>query len=117
VVDLKTGKSAVSKADAQTNPQLGIYQLAIAEGAFAEGSEPGGAELVYPNAKGASAVARQQGPLGEHENPDWARELAGDTAVRMAGSVFEARNTSKCETCSVKRCCPIADEGRQVTDE
>ncbi|MBO3733341.1 ATP-dependent helicase [Glycomyces niveus] len=117
VVDLKTGKSTVSKADAQTNPQLGIYQLAIAEGAFAEGSEPGGAELVYPNAKGASAVARQQGPLGEHENPDWARELAGDTAVRMAGSVFEARNTSKCETCSVKRCCPIADEGRQVTDE
>ncbi|WP_158299668.1 ATP-dependent helicase [Glycomyces paridis] len=117
VVDLKTGKSPISKAEAESNPQLGVYQLAIAEGAFPEGAEPGGAELVYPNAKGDKAASRPQGPLGEHHNPDWARELTGDTALKMAGSVFEARNTSKCETCSVKRCCPIADEGRQVTDE
>jgi hypothetical protein len=40
-----------------------------------------------------------------------------DAAERMAGDVFEARNTSKCSTCKIKQCCPIADEGRQVTDE
>ncbi|MEU5874491.1 ATP-dependent DNA helicase [Glycomyces sp. NPDC047369] len=117
VVDLKTGKTPPTYDEAKSHAQLGVYQLAVAEGAFAEGAEPGGAELVYPNAKGDKAASRPQGPLGEAENPDWARDLVADTANRMAGSVFEARSTSKCETCSVKHCCPIADEGRQVTDE
>ncbi|MEU6859809.1 ATP-dependent DNA helicase [Glycomyces sp. NPDC046736] len=117
VVDLKTGKTPPTFDEAKTHAQLGVYQLAVAEGAFEEGTETGGAELVYPNAKGAKAAARPQGPLSEAENPDWARDLVADTAGRMGGAVFEARNTSKCETCSVKHCCPIADEGRQVTDE
>ncbi|HEX2144366.1 MAG TPA: ATP-dependent DNA helicase [Glycomyces sp.] len=117
IVDLKTGKTPPSVKDTEQHSQLAAYQLAVTEGAFEEGSEPGGAELVYPNAKGNAAASRSQGPLGEHENPDWARDMANESAVRMAGPVFEAKNTSKCATCSVKRCCPIADEGRQVTDE
>ncbi|WP_166659622.1 ATP-dependent DNA helicase [Glycomyces sp. NRRL B-16210] len=118
VVDLKTGKNAPSSGEVQANPQLGAYQLAVAEGAFAEGAEPGGAELVYPNVENKTSVrAVAQGPLGESENPNWARALVADTANRMAGPVFEVRNTSKCDTCSVKHCCPIAEEGRQVTDE
>lgn len=118
VVDLKTGRNAPTAKEAEGNPQLGAYQLAVAEGAFPEGAEPGGGELVYPSVDNKSSVrAVAQGPLGESENPDWARNLVGDTANRMAGPVFEARNTSKCSTCSVKHCCPIADEGRQVTDE
>ena len=35
VVDVKTGKSPVSKDDAQRHAQLGLYQLAVAEGALA----------------------------------------------------------------------------------
>lgn len=117
VVDLKTGKTPPTYDETKSHAQLGVYQVAVAEGAFEEGAEPGGAELVYPNAKGEKAASRPQGPLGEAENPDWARNLLADTANRMAGSTFEARSTSKCETCSVKHCCPIADEGRQVTDD
>nr|WP_255672896.1 ATP-dependent DNA helicase [Glycomyces amatae] len=118
VVDLKTGKHAPTKGEVQSHPQLGAYQLAVAEGAFPEGAEPGGAELVYPNVDNKTSTRSvAQGPLGESENPDWARALVADTANRMAGPVFEARSTSKCETCAVKHCCPIADEGRQVTDE
>jgi superfamily I DNA/RNA helicase/RecB family exonuclease len=118
VVDLKSGKNAPTKGEVEQHPQLGAYQLAVAEGAFEEGSQPGGAELVYPNVDNKTSTRSvAQGPLGEAENPDWARELVADTANRMAGPVFEARSTSKCDTCSVKHCCPIADEGRQVTDE
>jgi superfamily I DNA/RNA helicase/RecB family exonuclease len=118
VVDLKSGKNAPTKGEVQSHPQLGAYQLAVAEGAFPEGADPGGAELVYPNVDNKTTTRSvAQGPLGESENPDWARELVADTANRMAGPVFEARSTSKCDTCSVRHCCPIADEGRQVTDE
>lgn len=117
VVDLKTGRNPVSNEDSSAHPQLGTYQFAVAEGAFEEGAEPGGAELVYPNKDSKGLTVRSQGALGEAENPDWAREMLDDAANQMGGPVFEARNSSKCATCSVKNCCPIADEGRQVTDE
>ncbi|WP_460495950.1 ATP-dependent helicase [Glycomyces tarimensis] len=117
VVDLKTGKQVPSQKDALENPQMGAYQLAVAEGAFEEGTEAGGAELVYPSKDAKSITVRSQGPLGEAENPDWARELVDDTAKQMGGAAFEARHSGKCATCSVRNCCPIADEGRQVTDE
>ncbi len=50
VVDLKTGRTAVSKADVADNPALGAYQLAVQAGALADldGADgpSGGAELV-----------------------------------------------------------------------
>ncbi|MBV9291264.1 MAG: ATP-dependent helicase, partial [Frankiales bacterium] len=47
VVDLKTGKTLPADRDLGTEPQLGVYQLAVREGAFAEvvDGPPGGAEL------------------------------------------------------------------------
>ena len=47
VVDVKTGKSPVTKDDAQRHAQLGLYQLAVAEGACAEGDQPGGQAGVH----------------------------------------------------------------------
>src|SRR6202008_1647975 len=47
VVDIKTGKTPVSKVDAQRHAQLAMYQLAVAEGLVPDGDEPGGARLVY----------------------------------------------------------------------
>src|ERR1700739_3108089 len=49
IVDVKTGKTPVSKDDAQQHAQLAMYQLAVAEGlipADPPGLEPGGARLV-----------------------------------------------------------------------
>jgi RecB family exonuclease len=117
VVDLKTGRTVPSQRDAEEHPQLAAYQLAVAEGAFAEGSEPGGAELVYPAKDGKAASVRVQGALGDAENPDWARGLVAEAAGEMGGEEFTARHSNRCGTCSVRNCCPIADEGRQVTDE
>ena len=50
VVDVKTGRQPVTEADAREHPQLAVYQLAAAYGAFVElglDTEPGGARLLY----------------------------------------------------------------------
>src|SRR5690606_4947288 len=51
VVDIKTGKTAISARAAAEHPQLAVYQLAAALGAFGKllepGARPGGARLVY----------------------------------------------------------------------
>ena len=54
VVDVKTGKSPVSKDDAQRHAQLAMYQLAIAEGLLPQGDTPGGGRLVYLGKTGAA---------------------------------------------------------------
>ena len=54
VVDVKTGKSPVSKDDAQRHAQLAMYQLAIAEGLLPQGDQPGGGRLVYLGKTGAA---------------------------------------------------------------
>src|SRR5690606_41191134 len=46
VVDLKTGKHTPSRREAERHAQMGAYQLAVAHGAFEEGTEPGGAEQI-----------------------------------------------------------------------
>ncbi len=44
VVDIKTGKTPVSKDDAQRHAQLAMYQLAVAEGLLPQGDTPGGGQ-------------------------------------------------------------------------
>ncbi|MGB6515497.1 MAG: PD-(D/E)XK nuclease family protein, partial [Mycobacterium sp.] len=72
IVDVKTGKTPVSKDDAQRHAQLAAYQLAVAEGLSpasgrspqAQGDEPGGGRLVYLGRTGAAgATEREQDPL------------------------------------------------------
>lgn len=81
VADFKTGKVVPTAAKAEVNVQLGIYQLAVAQGLieFGEGSgQSWGADLVYvtpdsPLASGLPTV-RHQGPLarmrrgGDHDS-------------------------------------------------
>jgi RecB family exonuclease len=44
IVDLKTGKSSPSVKDVETNPQLGVYQVAVEAGAFAGAGATGSAD-------------------------------------------------------------------------
>src|SRR6201999_1432143 len=63
VVDIKTGKTPVSKDDARRHAQLAMYQLAVAEGLLPQGDTPGGGRLVYVGKTSASGVAeRTQDP-------------------------------------------------------
>ena len=75
VVDVKTGKVALSSRAAAEHPQLAIYQLAAALGAFGRllepGAPPGGARLVY------LADQKAGGQVKEPAQPPAGRGRAG----------------------------------------
>ena len=115
VTDLKTGKGIPSKQDAQTNAQLGAYQLAVEEGAFPSlpaGTRSVGAQLVFIS-EGSRATLRGQPALGDPES-SWARTLVEEAAETMAGAEFSAVENALCAMCGVRRSCPLQSEGRQV---
>lgn len=106
IVDVKTGKTPVSKDDAQQHAQLAMYQLAVAEGMVAAGEEPGGARLVYVGKPGASgATEREQDPLTPAARDEW-RRLVVSAAEATAGPRFVARRNDGCSHCPVRPSCP-----------
>ena len=119
VVDLKTGSSRPADGDVVRHPQLGAYQLAVLLDAFKNLglTEPGGAELVQLGRAGYARAARvqPQRPLSDDPDPSWARTLVREVGAGMAGSSFAARANDGCRHCPVRSCCPVHDEGGQVS--
>ncbi|MDD4867131.1 MAG: ATP-dependent DNA helicase, partial [Mycobacterium sp.] len=109
VVDIKTGKTPVSKDDAQQHAQLAMYQLAVAEGMVSTGpdaEEPGGARLVYIGKTGAGgATEREQDPLTPADFDEW-RSRVRRAAEATAGPRFIARRNDGCTHCPLRPCCP-----------
>ncbi len=106
VVDVKTGKSPVTKDEAQRHAQLGLYQLAIAEGLLSDGEQPGGGRLVYigkPTAGGATE--REQSALTGAGRDEW-RETVQRAAAATAGPHFPARANDGCPHCPMRPGCP-----------
>lgn len=120
VVDVKTGRQPVTEADAREHPQLAVYQLAAAYGAFVElglHAEPGGARLLYvskANRKKA-ATERNQEPVGEDGVKHWTGVVA-DAAAASTGPEYLARQNPDCPRCPVRVSCPMHASGRQVTE-
>ncbi|OBK74268.1 ATP-dependent DNA helicase [Mycobacterium sp. 1274761.0] len=114
VVDIKTGKSPVSKDDAQRHAQLAMYQLAIAEGLLLQGDTPGGGRLIYLGKTGTcGATERQQDPLTPDACDQW-RDLVGQAAAATRGPQFLARINDGCAHCPVRQSCPAqhASDGK-----
>ncbi|MGO9158653.1 ATP-dependent helicase [Mycobacterium sp.] len=110
-VDVKTGKTPVSKDDAQQHAQLAMYQLAVVEGMLPAGVEPGGARLIYPAKTGASGVVeREQDPLTPTALEEW-RNLIRQAADATAGPRFVARRNDGCAHCPIRPSCPAHAEG------
>lgn len=131
VVDLKTGRTVLSRADAERNPQLGVYQVAVGAGApegdadarvdgdaNAHASAPGasgggadvvGAQLVYLTKTGKAGV-RTQVEVARSEDPRWVDTLIATAAEGMTGARFEATPGAWCRTCSVVASCPVGQE-------
>ncbi|MBZ2197616.1 UrvD/REP family ATP-dependent DNA helicase [Occultella gossypii] len=115
IVDLKTGSTAISAADAGRNPQLGSYQVAAEHGAFG-GEGAAGAALLYVGTSAKSgAVTRDQAPLHDDPEPGWATEMLTEAAETMAGAGFTAQPGPLCRTCVVRTSCPAQPEGSRVT--
>ena len=114
VVDLKTGSSKPTRDEVRRHGQLGAYQLAVAEGAFAEhGTGSGGAALLQlGKAANVATTVQAQVPLDDDEEPGWARALLDRTAGAMSGAVFAATPGSHCGPCQLKESCPAQSEGR-----
>ncbi|MBU9764094.1 ATP-dependent helicase [Mycobacterium sp. TNTM28] len=106
VVDLKTGKSPVTKADAQQHAQLATYQLAVAAGLIPDGDQPGGGRLVYLGKAGAAgATEREQDPMSPETRANW-QDAVGAAAAATAGPHFVARVNDGCANCPVRSSCP-----------
>ncbi|HSP38442.1 MAG TPA: ATP-dependent DNA helicase [Frankiaceae bacterium] len=118
VVDLKTGKHAAARQDLPEHPQLGLYQLAVAEGGV-EGHEftaAGGGSLLHLR-DGLRGAAREQKqpPLEPDENGrTWVHDLLETLVDQVVSEQFPARRNSGCERCEVRRACPAQPTGAQV---
>jgi superfamily I DNA/RNA helicase/RecB family exonuclease len=110
VVDVKTGKTPVTKDDAQRHAQLALYQLAVDAGLVPDGDEPGGARLVYLGKPGAAgATEREQDPLTPQARDEW-RGLVAQAATATAGPRFVARVNDGCRHCPIRPSCPAHTE-------
>ena len=126
VVDFKTGKRVVSGPELLTHPQLGVYQLAVAEGAVDgleafEGTrpEPGGAELVQLRqvaGKGREDQPRVQPQPSLRDDPAWVEDLLAEAADRIVNERFTPTVGPGCDHCSFRRSCSGHAEGRQVVE-
>lgn len=106
VVDIKTGKSPVTKDDAQRHAQLAMYQLAVAEGLLPQGDTAGGGRLVYLGKTGAGgATEREQDALTPDAHAEW-RNVVQQAAAATAGPQFPARINDGCAHCPVRAMCP-----------
>jgi superfamily I DNA/RNA helicase/RecB family exonuclease len=114
VVDLKTGKHPLTKDQLVTDPQLGIYQLASRQGAFAQwSSEPGGAELLQLRQDVRGSVRVQPQPALEPGDP-WVDELVAGVAADIRAERFAARPNDGCDRCRFRTSCPARSDGSQV---
>ncbi len=134
IVDFKTGKRAPSAADVAVQDQLGVYQLAVAQGAFADvtgpDARPGGAELVYlrlPDGPGnypqvftQASLEDMPFPLSGGPDPTrpgcptWVHERLSEAAELITAERFEARVGPACRYCPFRGSCPAQPTGRQV---
>ena len=107
IVDLKTGKRPYSTAEVKENPQLGLYQLAFENGAFAEAFEAagvsgedlhlGGAKLLLVSGKSVSE--KDQESLATNPESKAYFEALIESATQgmaMTDRVFIARVDSHC---------------------
>ncbi|MFG1930619.1 ATP-dependent helicase [Mycobacterium sp. NPDC048908] len=106
VVDIKTGKTPVSKDDAKRHAQLAMYQLAVAERLLPQGDTPGGGMLVYLGKTSAgSATERVQDPQNDDSRAEWLT-LVQQAADATQGPEFVARINDGCAHCPVRAMCP-----------
>jgi superfamily I DNA/RNA helicase/RecB family exonuclease len=120
VVDLKTGKYPPTDKDLPSNPQLGLYQLAVNHGAVDDlrpSATSGGAELVQlrKDVRGEVKVQRQP-----PQQPDDDGRTAVETQLMSAAAVVRseqlvARAGPHCEQCGFHSLCPIKGTGTALS--
>ncbi|MCY7394796.1 MAG: PD-(D/E)XK nuclease family protein, partial [Nocardioides sp.] len=116
VIDLKTTKYPPGADEIGHHPQLGLYQLAVENGALEDvvpGAEPGGAELwqLRHDVRGTLKVQRQEPQEADDAGvrPIELQLMAAATAVR--DEVLPARPGKHCDHCAFTVLCPAKNSG------
>ncbi len=113
VIDYKTGKNPPSAADAEASPQLGLYQLAVLNGAIGDVQLEGSAGAALLHVR--KGVEREQPALTpDADGRTWVHNLLEELVTAIASESFPARRNDGCDTCPVRRSCPARPEGAQV---
>ena len=129
VIDFKSSRRVPSKAEAAAHEQLGLYQLAVEQGAFAEiadgARESAGGALVFlragdeaaPKVLGQDAL-RTTPHLGddpdERTHPTWVHHRVARACDTLAGGRWDACPGQHCDYCPFAGSCPAKAAGRQV---
>lgn len=119
VVDFKTGRSAPSVAEAASNVQLGLYQLAVLQGCFDDlmpgVREPGRPMLVYLRQGSTGPTLRGQGsllddPSGGLDLPpgvtNWVEAKLADAVRVVRSGNLSAAPGPLCRSCAYSTGCP-----------
>ncbi|MBA8795637.1 superfamily I DNA/RNA helicase/RecB family exonuclease [Friedmanniella endophytica] len=134
IVDFKTGRRAPTGAEVAVQDQLGVYQLAVAQGAFrdvtGDDHRCGGAELVYlrlpdgetglPKVFGQASLEDVPFPHGAPDpadgtaHPTWVHRRLAEAAAVIRSERFVARPGPSCRYCPFRASCPARTEGRMV---
>jgi len=138
IIDFKTGRSQPAAVDVALQDQLGAYQLAVAQGAFAHvagpDARPAGAELVYLRLADGGDLPKvfQQASLDDvpfpvdDPEPEGDPELAGQPSwvhrrlLRAARTIrsetFHATVNASCRYCPFAGSCPAQSGGQRVVE-
>ena len=118
LIDFKTARNLPSADAVESDPQLGMYQLAVRHGALdALGvhAELAGAALVQLRSETKAAPGRprvqEQSAL---DDGDWLEADIRDAVARIRAEDFPAVISSECRTCPYASACPAQPEGREV---
>ncbi len=124
VVDFKTGKHAPSGSEIAEHAQLGVYQVAVEEGAVDElvgsGARSGGAELVQLRV--GESAKRPESPKVQPQDrpgdePFFAYRALSDAVRTIRTEQWVATPSPKaCQFCTFARVCPAKTEGASVLD-
>lgn len=115
IIDFKTSKYTLTKAQAAEDPQLGVYRLAVAKNSLQEENlkdlKDAGASLVY---------LKHMQKDGLKEMPTESIEVNGilnllkESYEKIKEEDFSASPSPLCRTCQFIRMCPAHPEGKSI---
>lgn len=127
IVDFKTGRSVPTRAEGAEHPQMGLYQVAAAAGAFSSlhaGLEVAGGELVFLRAAASddAPTVLFQASLAERPHlddadaayPTWMHHRLALVRDTLAAGIHPAQPGPACRWCPFASSCPAQVSGRQV---
>jgi RecB family exonuclease len=110
VVDLKTGKYPPTGPEVERHPQLGLYQLAVDNGAADElvgrPVTSGGAELVQLRIGEELPKVQLQPPQEASTGVRLIEEQLMQATATLRAEEFVARPGAHCERCTFQAICP-----------